>query len=53
MEKGESSVKEIEERWARIRLEEEEEDGVLVYGEEEKWEEVIDTRWCLVGRLLT
>lgn len=33
MEKGDSSVKELEERWAGIRLEEE---GVLVHGDEEK-----------------
>uniref|UniRef100_A0A803NP78 Reverse transcriptase domain-containing protein n=1 Tax=Cannabis sativa TaxID=3483 RepID=A0A803NP78_CANSA len=50
-----SHVEEIEERWKNIQLAEEEDDEVF-YGdniEEDVAEESIDTRWCLVGRLLT
>uniref|UniRef100_A0A803Q9U6 Uncharacterized protein n=1 Tax=Cannabis sativa TaxID=3483 RepID=A0A803Q9U6_CANSA len=45
-------AKELEECWADIRLEGKEEDG-LVFDEPTKDEFVVDTRWYLVGKLLT
>lgn len=45
-------VEEMEDSFARIRLEEEEE-GRLEYGGMAKETSEIDTRWCLVGRFLT
>lgn len=45
-------IREMEESPARIRIEEEDEGG-LVYEEEVEDLSKIDVRWCLVGRFLT
>lgn len=47
-----TSVQEMEESFALIRLDEEEEGG-LVYEEQANLQSEIDLRWCLVGRFLT
>lgn len=47
-----NTVQEMEESFARIRLEDEEEGGLSYEGEVEVVSE-IDVRWCLVGRFLT
>uniref|UniRef100_A0A803QDQ2 DUF4283 domain-containing protein n=1 Tax=Cannabis sativa TaxID=3483 RepID=A0A803QDQ2_CANSA len=50
-----SQVKDLEDRWKDIQLEEEENEEVY-YDENtggDDDEQAIDTRWCLVGRLLT
>lgn len=45
-------VQQMEDDFARIRLEDEE-DGGLMYEENQEDLSEIDTRWCLVGRFLT
>lgn len=46
------SIHEMEERFVMIRLEDEEERG-LMYEEDQETLDEIDTQWCLVGRFLT
>lgn len=49
---GRDPVREMEESFARFRLEDEEEGGISYKGNTKDLSE-IDTRWCLVGRFLT
>ncbi|XP_074352489.1 uncharacterized protein LOC141691618 [Apium graveolens] len=46
-------VREMEDNFANIRLEDEEEGGLMYEGEEGEVSSEIDVRWCLVGRFLT
>lgn len=53
MESQARSMKEIEEKYAPMNLDEEEEGGVEYKGEKEEEEiDIIDMRWCLLGRFL-
>lgn len=52
MANNHGTVHELEEDFAMIRLENEE-DGGLIYKENQEELSEIDTRWCLVGRFLT
>lgn len=42
----------MEENFARVRIEDEEEGGI-VYEDTSEIQAEIDVRWCLVGRFLT
>lgn len=52
MEGRQDPVKEMEESFAMIRIEDEEDGGIVYEGEDETHAD-IDVRWCLVGRFLT
>lgn len=52
MTSSRSTMEELEGRYAEIRLEEEEEGGVVYENVEDVTDE-IDVRWCLVGKLLS
>lgn len=46
-------VREMEESFAKIQIEDEEEGGIMYEGITEEVLSEIDVRWCLVGRFLT
>ncbi|XP_074323639.1 uncharacterized protein LOC141660543 [Apium graveolens] len=48
-----NALKEMEESFASIRLEDEEEGGLMYAGDSTEISSEIDVRWCLVGRFLT
>ncbi|KAK1400198.1 hypothetical protein POM88_010061 [Heracleum sosnowskyi] len=52
MEKHQTYVKEMEEAFAKVHLEEEDQGGLSYENTPDELSE-IDTRWCLVGRFLT
>lgn len=52
MSKSRSNIQEMEEAFAKIQIEEEEQGGLSYENEAEELSE-IDTKWCLVGRFLT
>uniref|UniRef100_A0A803QI56 Reverse transcriptase n=1 Tax=Cannabis sativa TaxID=3483 RepID=A0A803QI56_CANSA len=52
MEPGNQSEPTIEEQYANVRIEDEEEDSLIYVGDADDLTE-IDDRWCLVGRFLT
>lgn len=48
-----NTLKEMEESFAAIRLEDEDEEGLIYEGDTTEICSEIDVRWCLVGRFLT
>lgn len=48
-----NTLQEMEESFASIRLEDEDEGGLMYEGGTTEIDSEIDVRWCLVGRILT